>query len=321
MQNSQGKPLLSVRYVDIDEHSEGQRVDNFLLAQLKGVPRSRIYQILRKGEVRVNKGRIKPTYRLQSGDRVRIPPVRMAEKAPLPSVPSKLQTQLQQAVLHESEGVLVLNKPSGLAVHGGSGINLGLIEALRLIYPQYKRLELVHRLDRDTSGCILVATSRQALVHLHQQIRTGSLEKIYWVAVNGRWPQKSVVVDAPLYKFVLPSGERMVRVSSEGKVSRTRFELVERFSGLSLLRAHLETGRTHQIRVHCQHLGHPIIGDTKYNTDKINGEFAELGLGRLCLHASRLAFTQPKTGERIVVNAPLDESLGSVLTQLRNPAR
>lgn len=299
----------SVNYVQIDEDRAGQRIDNFLITQLKGAPKSLIYRIVRKGEVRVNKGRIKPEYKLKPGDIVRVPPVKLPEANTPTPVGKGLEKQLREAVLYESAGLIIINKPHGLAVHGGSGVNLGLIESLRQIYPNERSLELVHRLDRDTSGCIMVAKKRSTLRAIHAQLRSGGIDKIYQALVIGGWPKSCQKVDAPLQKNVVQSGERMVRVDQEGKRSITAYRVLKNFGQFSLVEAKPITGRTHQIRVHCQHMGHPIVGDPKYGVDQVNQAQRQLGLNRLFLHAAQLKLIDPSTEKKIDVKAPLDAKL------------
>jgi 23S rRNA pseudouridine955/2504/2580 synthase len=315
---SESKQNSSVRQVLVDEDDAGQRIDNFLLRCLKGVPKSHIYRILRKGEVRVNKGRIRANYRLQTGDTVRIPPLRLAEREEKPPPGARLLEQLQQAILYEDKRLLVLNKPSGVAVHGGSGLNYGVIEALRLLRPEERQLELVHRLDRDTSGCLLVAKRRSALRTLHELLRQNSVDKRYVALVSGRWEKDRVNVDAPLQKNQLQGGERIVRVSQEGKQAQTLFRVRERFSQATLVEARLVTGRTHQIRVHLAHLGTPIVGDEKYGDAEANRHMRGLGLKRLFLHAESIGLRWPEEKEKLRVEAPLQESLKQLLDKLRN---
>jgi 23S rRNA pseudouridine955/2504/2580 synthase len=280
-----------VRLLDIDANSDGQRVDNFLLRELKGVPKSRIYRLLRKGEVRVNKGRVKAEYRLQSGDQVRIPPIRMSADEPGEvSVSAGLAERLAAAILYEDEGLIVINKPAGLAVHGGSGVSLGLIEALRALRPEARFLELVHRLDRDTSGCIMVAKKRSGLLILHEALRGDGIDKRYLALAAGKWSKGRNEVSAPLEKNTLRSGERVVRVSASGKEALTKFAVVEQFEGATLVEASPITGRTHQIRVHAQFAGHPLAGDEKYGDREADERFRQLGLRRLFLHAHTLSF-------------------------------
>jgi len=301
--------------ISVDE--AGQRVDNFLIARLKGVPKSLIYRIIRKGEVRVNKGRVKPERKLADGDVVRIPPVRVASrKAPPPSL--RLQEILKAAVLYEDNELIVVNKPSGIAVHGGSGVNLGLIEALRQMYPQSKFLELVHRLDRDTSGCVMVAKKRRMLVHLQDLLRNDhGIDKRYLALVKGQWEKNCILVEAPLLKNELLSGERMVKVSADGKPSRTSFKLLENFENVSLVEAVPLTGRTHQIRVHALHRKHPLVGDEKYGDKTLNKTMKAVGVKRLFLHAHFLGIPHPD-GHIIEVSAPLPEDLAVPLDGLRN---
>ncbi|MGJ3352816.1 23S rRNA pseudouridine(955/2504/2580) synthase RluC [Providencia sp. Je.9.19] len=307
-----------VYFIDISDDEAGQRIDNFLLARLKGVPKSMIYRIIRKGEVRVNKGRIKPEYKLLDGDQVRVPPVRVAERENAP-VSAKLDkvAALADCILYEDESILVINKPSGTAVHGGSGLSFGVIEGLRALRPEARFLELVHRLDRDTSGILLVAKKRSALRALHEQLRLKQMQKDYLALVRGNWPSHIKVIQAPLLKNILQSGERVVRVNSEGKPSETRFKVEERFDNVTLIKASPVTGRTHQIRVHTLHAGHPIAFDDRYGDKQFDSQLADTGLKRLFLHASSLRFTHPKTGEEMQIQAPLDVKLSNCLKALR----
>ena len=301
----------------IDADSAGQRLDNYLLRELKGVPRTRIYRACRKGEVRVNKGRVKPHYRIKDGDEVRIPPIRVPEPSAAPTIPRRWSDQLLKSVVYEDKGLLVINKPSGLAVHGGSGLSYGLIECLRQMRPDDKYLELVHRIDRDTSGCIMIAKRRPLLREIHRQLRAGTVDKRYLALVPGHWPKQCRVVDAPLYKFKLPSGESLVRVAKEGKAAVTRFSIVERFGNATLIEAKPITGRTHQIRVHAQHAGFPLLGDDKYSNDEGHAFCKTIGLKRLFLHARSLSFSVPEQ-ERLEVQAGLDPNLEFILDNLRN---
>lgn len=316
MSDSKKQTGSGVTIIEVTDAHAGQRIDNFLLRQLKGVPKSRIYRLLRKGEVRVNKGRIKAEYRLCDGDLVRLPPIRVAEDKPQQLVSKSLTELLDRSVLYEDDRLLVINKPSGLAVHGGSGINLGLIEALRVMRPEARFLELVHRLDRDTSGCILVAKKRSLLRFLHEQLRTGTIDKRYLALVSGRWPNRRKVVNAALLKNTLQSGERMVNVSPEGKKSVTEFSVVQRFAQATLVEAKPITGRTHQIRVHALHVGHPLLGDDKYGDDRADKHFRGLGLKRLFLHAASLDVPMPDGVKNLMVSAPLSEDLQSLLDGL-----
>jgi 23S rRNA pseudouridine955/2504/2580 synthase len=311
--------MSQVHYLIIDTERAGQRIDNFLLAYLKNVPRTLIYRILRKGEVRVNKGRVQPTYRLKEGDSVRIPPVKM-ETSELPvKVKPDLAKVLEGSVLYEDDGLLVINKPSGLAVHGGSGVSCGVIEALRVIRPEAKFLELVHRLDRETSGCLMIAKKRSVLTALHADLRNKDVKKVYHALVIGRWPKHVHKIDAPLEKNVLKSGERVVRSDDEGKASVTTFGVVKYLKELTLIEAHPHTGRTHQIRVHSQLAGHPIVGDDKYADRKRNKELCEqYGIKRLCLHALRLSFILPGTEQKITVEAPYDQAFTGILQRVEH---
>ncbi|MCW8829009.1 MAG: 23S rRNA pseudouridine(955/2504/2580) synthase RluC [Gammaproteobacteria bacterium] len=308
-------PASRVREVTVGEESGGQRIDNFLLKHLKGVPKSRIYRILRKGEVRVNKGRIKPEYRLKIGDIVRIPPIRVSEKPAAANPGQRLQQLLEQSILYEDKALLVLNKPSGLAVHGGSGISFGVIEALRAMRPEAHFLELAHRLDRDTSGCLVIAKKRSALRAFQQLLRDDGMEKTYLALVKGRWEGGRRGVDAPLRKNTLRSGERIVTVSDDGKPSLSIFTPETLYRDCSLMRVKLVTGRTHQVRVHAQFTGHPIAADDKYGDAGFNRQMAQRGLRRLFLHARELRFTLPES-TTIHVEAPLDDELRAVLNKL-----
>lgn len=310
-------PPTQVQWLTIDADQAGQRIDNFLMARLKGVPKSRVYNILRKGEVRVNKGRVKPDYRLVSGDQVRVPPVRVTQSAPAPKPSDQLVRQLDGAILFENEGLLVLNKPPGLAVHGGSGVSLGLIEVLRQMRPEARFLELIHRLDRDTSGCIMVAKKRSMLRHMQAALRDKSasgVTKIYQALVLGRWSERKTKVDAPLMRLEI-NGDRIVKVHPEGKPSLTRFRVLRRFEGATLVEAHLITGRTHQIRVHAQSAGHSLVGDEKYGDDEANRRWRARGVKRLFLHAAELGFYLPDQSAMTRVVAPLPDDLQTVLAQ------
>ncbi len=310
-------PTSGVQLVEITAENEGQRIDNFLLTLLKGVPKTRIYRILRKGEVRVNKGRVQAPYRLVVGDIVRVPPLRLPEEKPQASIGEGLTRTLEQSILFENEQLLVINKPSGLAVHGGSGIHLGLIEALRQMRPQSKFLELVHRLDRDTSGAVMVAKKRSTLTALHDDLRQGRISKIYHALVLGHWSKRLLKVDAPLKKNDLQSGERVVKVDPEGKVSITEFRLLESYERCCLIEAKPITGRTHQIRVHSLHAGHPIIGDPKYGDEQMNRQMKAEGVKRLFLHAAELRLRLPGSTERLIIKAPLESGLKDALVRLR----
>jgi 23S rRNA pseudouridine955/2504/2580 synthase len=304
-----------VELVEIDAEYAGQRIDNYLITRLKGVPKSRIYRILRKGEVRANGGRVKPHYRLQAGDQVRIPPVRVSDSGPELPTGQVFTRKLEHSILYEDKGLLVINKPSGLAVHGGSGLSYGVIEILRKMRPDDHFLELVHRLDRATSGCLLIAKKRSRLRSIHELMRNHELEKTYIALVSGHWPKRKVLVDAPLKKNELKSGERISVVAADGKPASTRFKVLRYLSDYTLIEAMPVTGRTHQIRVHVQHSGHHIVGDDRYGDDEINKQMRKRGVKRLFLHASSLKIPgKPPNGEgEIEVSAPLDKALQAVI--------
>jgi 23S rRNA pseudouridine955/2504/2580 synthase len=316
----QTKPV-TVQFVTVDDVFAGQRIDNFLLRHLKGVPKSRIYRILRKGEVRVNKARVKPDYRIEPGDLVRIPPIRQAATKPSVIVSQTLQAHLANAVVFEDERLMVINKPTGLAVHGGDGVNLGLIEALRQVRSDCRYLELVHRLDRDTSGCVMVAKKRSELRYLQDLLRhSGSIDKTYQALVIGAWPDSLTRIDQPLLRTESADGNRVVKVASDGKASATVFKLLKRFNvpqvgALSLISAKPLTGRTHQIRVHAQFAGHSLVGDEKYGNDAINARLRKLAPLNLCLHAESLRIPRAD-GAEIWVQAPLREELIQLIEQL-----
>ncbi|MBZ5876739.1 MULTISPECIES: RluA family pseudouridine synthase [Chromohalobacter] len=306
-----------VQWVEVSEGQVGQRIDNFLRTRLKGAPKSLIYRIVRKGEIRVNKKRVKADYRLELGDLVRIPPLRLAPEEAVREVSDGLRNLLAGSVLVEGPDWLVINKPAGLAVHGGSGVKIGLIEALRQVRDDLDFLELVHRLDRDTSGCLLLAKSRTALVTLNQALKAHQMDKQYLALVQGRWPTRREFVSARLDRFDAGNGERRVRVDSQGKVSRTRFAVREAFSRVTLIEAEPVTGRTHQIRVHAAHAGHALLGDDKYGTREGARLARELKLERLFLHSNALTFPEPSSGRPVHVKAPLGETLEGVLARAR----
>ncbi|MBI0153861.1 23S rRNA pseudouridine(955/2504/2580) synthase RluC [Gilliamella sp. W8128] len=308
-----------VSFVTISEENEAQRIDNFLITYLKGVPKSMIYRILRKGEVRVNKKRIKPEYKLAIGDEVRIPPIRVSEKTVF-EISTKLNkvADLEKAIIYEDDVILAINKPSGIAVHGGSGLSFGVIEGLRALRPEAKFLELVHRIDRETSGILLIAKKRSALKSLHEQLRLKQMQKNYLALVKGNWPSECKVVQAPLLKNVLKSGERVVKVNAEGKPSETRFKVEERFGFATLVKASPVTGRTHQIRVHTQYANHPIAFDDRYGDSQFDALLADSKLNRLFLHAANVKFIHPKTLQEMQLHAPLDDVLQNCLTKIRD---
>ena len=313
-------PVSPVSYVEAQEGDEGQRLDNFLLRTLGAVPRSLVYRILRTGEVRVNGRRAKPAYRLAAGDRVRLPPLQDAgrkQDSTQGKAPSKsLRDFVTAAVIHEDRDLIVVNKPAGVAVHGGSGVSFGVIEALRAVHPQLKELELVHRLDRETSGCLLVAKRRAILRDLHAQLRERQMQKRYLALVAGRWPFGAKTIDLPLKTNLKQGGERVVRVHSEGQDAVTTFKPIEQFGKVAtLLDVDLGTGRTHQIRVHAAHAGYPVAGDAKYGDREKDAKLKAYGLSRMFLHAASLTFR--RGDEPFTVNAPLSAELESVLERLR----
>ena len=306
----------AVQFLEVEPELAGQRIDNFLRTRLKGVPKTLIYRILRKGEVRVNKGRIKPDYKLQAGDVVRVPPLRMSELDEPAPLAQGLLERLEAAIVYEDKGLIVLNKPAGIAVHGGSGLSYGVIEAFRQLRPDAKELELVHRLDRDTSGLLMIAKKRSMLRHLHEALRGDGVDKRYLALVRGSWPTSKKRVSAPLLKNTLRSGERMVEVSEEGKEALTLFRVVRRFGEFAtLVEASPITGRTHQIRVHARHAGHSIAGDPKYGDEAFDREIRDLGGKRLFLHAHSLRLTLPD-GTELTVEAPVDEFWAATLERL-----
>ena len=316
-----------VNHICVQEHESAQRLDNYLIKILKGVPKSHIHRIIRAGEVRVNKGRAKPETRIQTGDLIRIPPVRVAERAAksnLQPVPAR-----HFEIVYEDDALLVVNKPSGVAVHGGSGVSFGVIEQLRRARPEAKYLELVHRLDKDTSGLLMVAKKRSALVKLHEMLRNDHPKKIYWALGVGAWQPALRHVRLPLVKYTGAAGEKMVRVGSaeDGQSAHTVFRVLDTFSGerphsvgvsaLSLVEATLKTGRTHQIRVHMQASGCPIAGDERYGDYQANRRLQKLGLKRMFLHAYSLELDHPLTGEKLVLQAALPDDLQRFLDGLR----
>lgn len=306
--------MSEIRFIEVQIDDAGQRMDNFLIRHLKGVPKSHIYRIIRSGEVRVNKKRVKALTRLVAGDMVRIPPLRMAGEKVI-HVHSSLKEHLAECIIYEDERLLVLNKPSGLAVHGGSGLQLGAIEALRKIRDDLPYLELVHRLDRETSGCLLVAKKRSMLRSLHALLEARAVQKIYWALLDQSWhDQKKRVVNAPLLKNVLKSGERMVSVTAEGKSSETTFQLLENYKNYCLVEASPKTGRTHQIRVHSAHIGHPIVGDDKYGQCAVLPQDIVQNT-RLYLHARSIQFNL--AGKSYVFHADLDEKFAQTLDYFR----
>ncbi|TMH72963.1 MAG: RluA family pseudouridine synthase [Betaproteobacteria bacterium] len=296
-------------WVEVGEESAAQRIDNFLLRRLKGVPKSHVYRVLRSGQVRVNSGRVGPDYRLQMGDRVRLPPVRV-------STAVKTAKPAEFPVVYEDASLLVVDKPAGVAVHGGSGVSFGVIESLRASRPQAKVLELAHRLDRDTSGLLMVCKKRSALVELHRQLREGEVEKVYTTIVKGVPATDAFEVSEPLHKYVTGAGERRVSVREGGMSALTKVKVKKKARDFSLLEVRLLTGRTHQIRVHLAHAGHPVLGDDKYGDFELNRVLAKRGVKRLFLHAARLAFAHPATGERLRLEAALPADMAAFAGQL-----
>lgn len=313
--NQSSQVLPQVRLVTISDEEAGQRIDNFLLRICKGVPKSHIYRVLRSGEVRVNKGRVDQTYRLAVGDVVRVPPVRIAEKA------AQVVPGAEFSILLEDPHLLVIDKPAGVAVHGGSGVSYGVIEQLRAARPEAKFLELVHRLDRETSGILLLAKKRSALTNLHEQIREGRLDKRYLALVYGDWQNSRQHVKLPLFKYTTPEGERRVRVQSDGMPSHTVFNLIRRYGEFALLEAELKTGRTHQIRVHLASSGFPIAGDDKYGDFGLNkalqkADGSRVALKRMFLHAYQITFLHPETGNPVTLKAALPPECEKFLLSL-----
>ena len=308
-----GRP--AVQHLQIAKEAAGQRLDNFLLTQLKGVPKSHVYRLLRKGEVRVNKGRARPDYRLAWGDVVRLPPVRRPEAGAPTAGDRSAGLRLEDHIIHEDDRVIVLDKPSGIAVHGGSGLSRGVIEALRAARPDAPYLELVHRLDRETSGCLLIAKRRSTLRALHELLREGRVEKRYLALVKGRWELGQVRLEDRLRKSVR-GGERMVTVDESGKAATSIFRPVEIGAAASLLEVRIMTGRTHQIRVQAAEAGHPLAGDDRYGDRDYNRRMKGLGLNRLFLHAASIGWEDPKSGEWRLYSTPLPEELAEVVSRL-----
>ena len=312
-------PALQAQFITIDEEGAGQRIDNYLLRICKGVPKSHVYRILRSGEVRVNKGRIDQLYRLKEGDMVRIPPIRIAEKESTAHVPGAEFT-----IIHEDSHLLVIDKPCGTAVHGGSGVSYGVIEQLRAARPDAKFLELVHRLDRETSGLLLLAKKRSALTNLHEQMRDGLTDKRYLTMVAGDWKNSRQHIKLPLHKYTTAEGERRVVVQAGGMESHTVFSLLRKWPHFALLEAELKTGRTHQIRVHLSSSGFPILGDDKYGDFALNRQLlkadADRGaLRRMFLHAHQITFTHPESGKLMTLNATLPPECERFLVSLGKP--
>lgn len=307
--NKELKAKSGVKHIVVCEDHDGQRIDNFLLLRLKGVPKSHIYRIMRKGEVRVNKKRTTPFYRLKKGDSIRLPPVLLDEKAKL-APPSKKTLQLfAERILYEDEHFLIINKPSGISVHAGSTVRIGVIEAMRYLYPHTPHLELAHRLDAETSGCLVLAKKKRILRELHELLRQGQVVKIYWALTKGQWKETELKVDLPLHKNYHGDGKHVVAVHHEGKSSLTVFHPLKIGKQASLVEVKLYTGRTHQIRVHAAHQGHPVAGDDRYGDTEFNKWARQQGLKRMFLHAHSIDFTLPSLNQHIKVIAPLDPDL------------
>lgn len=305
-----------VQFITISDDIAGQRIDNFLRNRLKNVPKSRIYRILRKGEVRVNKKRIKPEYKLLMDDVIRLPPIHLqeTEQTDAPNIKLDKVAELEDRIIYEDDHLLILNKPSGTAVHGGSGLQFGVIEALRALRPDAFFLELVHRIDRATSGILLIAKKRSALRYLQGQFRDKTVQKYYLALVMGKWDPAVNKVNAPLLKNEINS---IVRVNPNGKASETRFKIIEKFEQATLIQASPITGRTHQIRVHCQYAGHPLAWDDHYGDPRFDAYTHKFGVNRLFLHAANIKFIHPLTEKQMEISAPLDAELATTLINLR----
>jgi 23S rRNA pseudouridine955/2504/2580 synthase len=314
-------PILKVRQVEVGESGAGQRLDNFLGKILTDVPRSLVFRVIRKGEVRVNGKRAKPELRLQASDIVRVPPIRLGEAAPPRRAPSAMVQRILDSIVYEDPKLLVINKPAGVAVHGGSGVSFGVIEALRAARPD-ETLELAHRLDRETSGLLLVTRKPAALRTLHALLREGKVEKRYLALVQGKWELGKKRIDVPLRTDIRVGGERTVKADASGKEAASVFKPVQFFGKkASLVEVELETGRTHQIRVHATHAGYPLAGDEKYGDEAFNEKMKEVGLTRMFLHAHQVSFTWPETGVEFSANAPLPPELAAVIDTLTDKRR
>jgi len=316
MNTSSSNTRSSVQLIEIKEDQDGQRLDNFLARVLGSIPKSMIYRIIRKGEVRVNKGRIKPNHRLKTGDLVRVPPVRLETETTRKRLPDALLAEIRQCILFENDDCIVIDKPSGLAVHGGSGLHFGVLDVMRAIRPENDYLELVHRIDRETSGCLMLAKNRKTLVFMHEQLKQKQITKKYLAGVEGHWQDGKKTVSAPLMKNSIQGGERIVEVNPDGKEAISHFKLIQHYNRLSLVEVDIQTGRTHQIRVHAAHEGHPVAGDKKYGNKTYNSWIKERGLKRLFLHAYWLEFYLPGQSERTQINSPLSDELQIVLNNL-----
>ncbi|HEY5734234.1 MAG TPA: RluA family pseudouridine synthase [Gammaproteobacteria bacterium] len=315
------QPSSQVRFVTASENDAGQRIDNFLMRHFKGVPKSHIYRILRKGEVRVNKKRIKPTYKLVSGDEVRLPPVRISaprDRRP----PDGAISSLAQRIVYDDNRLIVLNKPAGLAVHAGSGIDFGVIDIMQRLEKHDSELYLVHRLDRDTSGCLLLARDRDALRSLQASMQENRIEKVYLALVKGQWEQQDHRVEMPLRRNKIRGGERLVQIDDDGKQSVSEFRTIRQYTstpdagGCSLMKIRLITGRTHQIRVQASESSHPVAGDRRYGDEQFNRKMKDYGLKRMFLHAASLSFPHPDNDKEFKIEPPLDDDLQQVLDNL-----
>ncbi len=307
-----------VKFIEVGSEDEGQRLDNFLMRHLRKAPKTLIYRIIRKGEVRVNKGRAKANSRLKSGDVVRIPPVKVPPKTEIQDsdIPEAELKRIEDNILYEDNDLMVVNKPSGVAVHGGGGLHYGLIEVVRVLRPLAKRLELVHRIDRDTSGCLLIAKKASVLKNLHEQMRNDQFDKRYLAIVMGQWPQHKHKIDLPLRKDHLKDGGWHVRVVKDGKSAVSFFKVEQKLKGADLISVKLKTGRTHQIRVHALSQGCPLMGDDRYGDREVNKKYRSLGMKRLALHAQFLGFTHPNTEERMLMEAPLWHDFKRIIKEL-----
>jgi 23S rRNA pseudouridine955/2504/2580 synthase len=312
--NSSPKVKSAVQHFIVPADDAGQRIDNFLMTRLKGMPKSRIYRLLRKGEVRVNKKRIEASYRLCEGDDVRLPPVFLEEKAKQAPPGKSTQMMLAERILYEDDELLIINKPSGMSVHVGSTVRVGVVEALRHMYPKLPNLELAHRLDSETSGCLVLAKKKRILREIHALLREGKVKKIYWALTQGKWKDSELRVDLPLHKDYQDGGKHVVEVHEEGKSALTVFHTIKSFKReAALMEVKLFTGRTHQIRVHAQHRGHPVAADDRYGDADFNKLVRQLGLKRMFLHARSIDFTLPSLDKHIRVEAPLDPELDAII--------
>ncbi|MCH9048258.1 MAG: RluA family pseudouridine synthase [Proteobacteria bacterium] len=305
-----------VSFITVDDDHADRRLDNFLIGYFTSLPRTRIYRMIRKGEVRVNKGRIKQNYRLQTGDTVRVPPMYLSTQEKPSRPPERLSELIGNSIIYEDDYLIAINKPSNIAVHSGSGVQYGVIEILRAQRPETDFLELIHRLDRATSGCLLIAKGHKTLRRMHDILKSGHVKKNYLALLKGQLTDTMRTVDVPLNKVSTESGDRMVRVDNAGKQALTHFHSQEHFRVASLSRIELVTGRTHQIRVHAAYIDHPLAGDEKYGDWEFNRAMEKLGLKRLFLHAETLSFEMPGTGKQIELKAPLPDELDQFLKKL-----